>query len=130
MKKIILALTVLVGLAAPVTLTATAAEANPGSPNCMTVAEWRKVHKGMSRAKVKRITGIWGNQTGTTLWGGGDKSVDVDYKQCRRNGTPAPGSWNTVYISFDNYRYDRNYNSVRTGMNVDYKGSWSSPVIF
>jgi hypothetical protein len=128
---------ILVGLAVVVmTLAAFAAiatgkaEADVGSPQCMTKAEWFKIKNGMTRAKVRQITGITGKVTNTSYYSDGTKSVDVDYRQCKRNGQPAPGSWNTVWISYDNYRYDRNWNLVRTGLQVDYKGSWSTPWVF
>jgi hypothetical protein len=131
-KKVILVglAVVVMTLAAFAAISTGKAEADVGSPQCMTKAEWFKIKNGMTRAKVRQITGISGKVTNTSYYSDGTKSVDVDYRQCKRNGQPAPGSWNTVWISYDNYRYDRNWNLVRTGLQVDYKGSWSTPWVF
>jgi hypothetical protein len=130
MRKLLLGLLATIVIAVPVTLAAPAANADAGSPKCMTKAEWRKIKDGMTRAKVKQITGIRGKFTNRTDYSDGTASIDVDYKQCRANGSPAPGSWNTVWISYDNYRYNYDYDVVFTGMQVDYKGSWSTPLVF
>ena len=45
----------------------------------MTKTEWKKIKVGMSRAQVKRITGINGKVSWTYTYGNGwQKDVDVD----------------------------------------------------
>ncbi len=127
MRKILLGLVATAAIATPLALAAAPAHANPGSPNCMTKAEWFKIKDGMIRDRVRQITGISGKVTNRSYFSDGTRSLDVDYKQCRGNGTPAPGSWNTVWISYDNYRCSANYDVVMTPMQVDFKGSWSTP---
>jgi hypothetical protein len=110
--------------------TATAADANPGSPKCMTKAEWFKIHEGMSRTHVRQITGIPGHQTYSTYYSDGEHDISVEYHQCNGAGKPAKGSWNTVSIDYANGHYNNNFDWVRGYMRVDYKGSWSTPFSF
>jgi hypothetical protein len=126
MRKIITVLLTTIALVAgPVALTAAPASADPGSPKCMTKAEWRKVKPGMTRAQVKRITGIKGRTTDRTDYSDGSITKYVDYRQCRKNGKRA-SKYNTVWLSFDNYEYDRDYDLYFTAFRVDYKGAWHS----
>lgn len=130
MKHIVVALAMAIVGAIGIVGSAETAQALPGSPKCMTFKEWRqiKANDTMSRAKVKRITGIWGRVTNRTYYGDGTRSVDIDYRQCKPNRKPAPGSWNTVWLSFDNYHYSRDYTRMyRHNLRVDFKGSWSTP---
>jgi Ni/Co efflux regulator RcnB len=129
MKKLLLTLAATVAIAAPLALNATPAQADPGSPKCMTLTEWRKIKANdtMSRAKVKQITGIYGKVTNRSYFSDGTAEIDVDYRQCLRNGRPAP-AYNTVWLSYDNYHYSADYSQeYRTNFRVDYKGSWSTP---
>jgi hypothetical protein len=130
MKRIIAVIAASVVSMIGIVSTAESAQALPGSPKCMTFREWKliKANDTMGRAKVKRITGIWGRVTDRTYYSDGTRSVDVDYRQCWRNGQPARGSWNTVWLSYDNYHYSWDYSQeYRHGLRVDYKGSWSTP---
>ena len=58
-KKFLVSLAATTTLAAPLALVATPAEA-AGNPPCMTRAEFRKIHKGMTVTQVKRIVGSAG----------------------------------------------------------------------
>lgn len=109
-----------------------AAHADKGSPKGMTLKEWRKIKKGMTRQQVTRIVGVGGKVVSTTRFGGGDRSVTVEYRQCFPNGKVARGSWNTVWITYDNYRYGGQWGiqKLRTPMQVDYKGAWTTPFVF
>ena len=129
MKKSLLGLVATAAIAAPITLVATPAQADAGSPKCMTLREWRKIKDNdtMSRAKVRQITGIYGKVTNRAYYSDGTAEFDVDYRQCLRSGRPAP-AYNTVWLSFDNYHYSWDYShEYRTNFRVDYKGSWSTP---
>ncbi len=126
-KTMTTVLSVFALLGGSVALTAAPAQADRGSPKCMTKAEWRKIDTGMSRARVKKIVGINGRVEYRTDYSDGTISKDVYYRQCRANGKPARGSWNTVWLSYDNYEYDDDYDIYFTGFQVDYKGSWSRP---
>ncbi len=129
MRKIILGLVAATAVAAPLAFNAAPAQADAGSPKCMTLNEWRKIKDNdtMSRAKVKQITGIYGKVTNRSYYSDGTAAIDVDYRQCLRNGRPAP-AYNTVWLNFDNYHYSADYSQeYRTNFRVDYKGSWSTP---
>jgi len=127
MRKFIATAAATAALAGGALVAATPANAAPGSPNCMTKAEWFKVHKGMSRDRVHQITGIWGHKTNDTYYSDGEHDIDVNYKQCNRHGRPARGSWNNVWMSFANGHYNNDYDWVRGYMRLDYKGAWSTP---
>lgn len=133
MRKLFMALFAGILTITGVTLAAAPANAAKGSPKCMTFSEWRKIKANdtMTRAMVKRITGISGKVTNRTYYGDGTYSVDIDYRQCLKNGKPARGSWNTVWLSYDNYHYSWDYSQeYRTNLRVDYKGSWSTPSVW
>ena len=96
MRKIILALTALAGLLTPVALAAAPANADFGSPGCVTRAEWRLVHTGQSRWTVARIVGTDGrvlhnygygvqNRTYRTCAGGGLTFAGITYVNQRVN---------------------------------------------
>jgi hypothetical protein len=120
----------LVAVAGLALSTGSADAATPRSPRCMTKAEWRKIQHGMTRTQVRQITGIPGKVTDLTEYEDGTHTLTVGLQQCTRKGRPARGSWNRVSIQFVDYRYDADWNLIRTPYVVDYKGSWSSPVVF
>ena len=130
MKKFLLAATAAAVVAVSPLALAGTAHANAGSPNCMTKAEWFKIKDGVTRDRVKQITGFYGKKTNDSYYSDGEHDIDVDYQQCNRYGTPIKGSWNTVWISYANGHYNHNYDWVRGPMEVDYKGSWSTPWTF
>ena len=124
MRKLLLGLVALLAIATPIVLTATPAQADPGSPRCMTKAEWYKIKEGQRRATVTRITGITGKVNFRSYSSDGSVYTSVDYRQCLRTGKPA-SRWSTVTIDFDTFDWDNWYD---TGIpHVDYKGSWSTP---
>lgn len=101
MKKLLLALVATLALTGSmVVLSTTSASADPGSPSCMTLREWRKIDDGMTRAQVDRIVGNQGKKGRTTHFSDGTMSYSVDYRQCRANGKPA-ASWYTASIYFE-----------------------------
>ncbi|WP_139983444.1 hypothetical protein [Nocardioides litoris] len=73
------------GLVAPIG-SATAASAPQVSERagqgCVTKAEYRKIKKGMTVAKVKRITGTKGKQVSSSPLPGGQVVVGRAYKAC------------------------------------------------
>jgi len=128
MRKFLLLLTALAAVAVPSLAVTAPANADAGSPTCITKAEWRKVHQGMSRARVQQITGVWGHITSSADYANGTRDIDVDYRQCRANGTRA-SSWDTTWMSYQNYHYNSDYDEVLNAgrvMRVDYKGAWFS----
>jgi hypothetical protein len=125
MKKILLALTATAAVAAPIALTAAPALANPGSPGCMTKAEWYRIHEGTYYSRVKAIVGSGGVFVDRTDYADGQIDIEREFRQCKANGKPA-SSWHTVWISFSNVTYDDDYNEIRSAsQRVSYKGSWS-----
>ncbi len=98
MRKLLLVLIAAITIAVPIAMAAPA-QAAPGSPRCMTKGEWNNIHDGMTRARVKQITGNWGKVTDRAYYGDGTRWVNVEFRQCKRNGKPAR-SWNNVGISF------------------------------
>lgn len=59
------------------------------------------------------------------------RDVRIDYRQCKPNGRPAAGTWNTFWLSFDNYHYSWDYSRMyRHNLRVDFKGSWTKPFWF
>ena len=81
MRRLVLIVALLVGLVAPATLTATSASAANGTPGCATKAEYAKVKKGMSPAKVKKIFGTNGKVTYSYI-GSYVFSLSREYKPC------------------------------------------------
>ena len=115
-------------------VTTEAASANPGSPRCITKAEWRKIKPNMTRAKVKRIAGINGKVTSRSEDADGNVDMQVEYRQCKRNGKPA-FPWNVTWVEFDNYKdnpdywnFDLNDNRMYlcTPMLVSSRNTWYS----
>ena len=131
MKKFLVAVATLPAVGVPTLAVATPAHADAGSPKCVTKAEWRKIKTGMTRAKVKRITGIAGKVApySPLIYGDGwSKDVDIEYRQCKPNGKPAPGSWNTVTMSYENYDWSiDSIENVWHPLWIEYKGGWSRP---
>jgi hypothetical protein len=104
-------------------------EKTKGTPTCMTKSEWYRIKVGMTRAEIKRITGVYGTVSYTTLDANGwEKDVTIDYPQCLSNGKKSP--YSTVYTSWVNYEYGDEYNDWQdfyVPLHMDYKGSWSTP---
>ena len=124
MRKLLLGLLAIAAVTGPLAVTG-AAHADPGSPGCMNKHEWSRIKEGMTRTRVTQVVGSAGHVTWSSLDGDGwSKDVDVNFRQCRRNGTPA-SSWSTVYMAFSNYDYDYPENDWHA-MTLDYKGSWST----
>ena len=67
MKKIILAVVAVLAFAAPLTITASPASANP---SCMSRTEFTHIHKGQTLARVRHIVGSKGMNpiAGTYQW--------------------------------------------------------------
>ena len=60
--------------------------------------------------------------------GHASKDVDIEYRQCKPNGKPAPGSWNTVTMSYENYDWSiDSIENVWHPLWIEYKGGWSRP---
>jgi hypothetical protein len=95
MKKILLGLAALVAIVAPLTLIATPAEANPGSPGCVTRAEFKRIdvngRDAHTRTQVTRIFGARGHVTQF-----GSSGTTVEYNPCAGN------SYSYVDVDFDN----------------------------
>ena len=124
MRKFILALVALTAIASPIALTAAPASANPGSPGCMTKAEWYRIHDGQTYPRVKAIVGSGGAYSDRTDYSDGQVDISREFRQCKPNGKPAR-SWNTVYIDFSNATYDSDWNMILGQQRLDYKGAWS-----
>ena len=106
MRKIILALTATVAVAAPVALTATPAQAYAGTPGCVSLTEYRSITDGMTQRQVANRFGTkahpyWGKVTWT--WDSDySKEIDREYKRCI-NGKPV-SIWEHggVEVDFEN----------------------------
>ena len=92
MRKIILALTATVAVAAPVALTATPAQAYAGTPGCVSLTEYRSITDGMTQRQVANRFGTkahpyWGHVTWTYE---SDSLIETDreYKRCSKAGKP------------------------------------------
>jgi len=59
-----------------------------GSPGCITRAEYKKIHKGMTKAKVKQIAGTNGKREAHASAGGYRTEVR-SYKTCSRSSAVA-----------------------------------------
>jgi hypothetical protein len=86
MKKFLLGLVATVTFAAPLALVATPAEA--ANAPCMTRAEFRKIHKGMTVRQVKRIVGSAGRITLSS-----PPMVIRDHKTCTAFHVANVGYW-------------------------------------
>ncbi len=106
------------------------AEASTAHP-CVSKAEWRKIHKGMTRPQIKRLTGTYGTTTYTYTAGNGwEKDVDVEYRQCMPSGRRADS---TLYMSFQNYEYGdewTDWEDYWVPLNLSYKGGWGTPYVW
>jgi hypothetical protein len=122
MRKLLLGLVAVLTVAAPVALIAAPANADPGSPKCMTLREWRKVKEGQSQAEVKRITGITGKKSRTSHYSDGTIDFSVEYSQCNRQGRPS-GYTTSLYfateVTYGAYVWDP-YNDYVCDYNYDY----------
>jgi hypothetical protein len=104
MRKILAILVALAAmLAGGVALNPSPSSANPGSPQCITKAEWKRLEEGMTRNKVKRITGIWGKTYDSYDYRSGAREISVKYRQCLGNGKPSRG-WDFVFVAYSNVR--------------------------
>jgi len=95
MKKILVGLAATATIAAPIAITAPA-QANPGSPGCVTRAEFKRVdtngRDASTRTQVTRMFGTRGRITST-----GSGGTSVEYKTCA--GDPM---WSYADVNFDN----------------------------
>lgn len=66
-------------------LAAVAAPAEAANPRCLSKPEFRKIHKGMSPARVARIVGSPGHVAASSS-SGGYRFVIRDFKTCTRYG--------------------------------------------
>jgi len=82
--------------AGAIVATGTAANAIPGTPGCVTRAEFRRVHDGMTRSTVTAKFGTGGHITHES-WGSGGHNVTVEYRTCA--GDPA---WSYAEVDFTN----------------------------
>jgi hypothetical protein len=75
-------------LVAPGTAHAAAPAERAASKGCVTKAEYRKIKKGMTVAKVKKVTGTNGKQVSKSPLGDGRFVVGRAYKACtgKRSG--------------------------------------------
>jgi len=78
MKKFLVGLVATTAVAAPLALVATPADAAANAA-CMTRAEFRKIHKGMTVTQVKRIVGSAGRISLSSA-----PMVIRDHKTCTR----------------------------------------------
>lgn len=60
--------TVLLSMALAIGLTTTGVTAAHAAP-CVSNAEYKKIHTGLTKAEVKKLTGLGGKSTGTTWLG-------------------------------------------------------------
>lgn len=82
MNKFVVA-TVAAIVVSPIALSATPASADPGTPGCVTRAEYSQVRKGMTKLAVDAEFGVRGTrQAGATS--GGYRSEVWSYKTCTR----------------------------------------------
>ena len=106
MRKIILTLLALVAATTAtlaVTSNANAASYN-STPRCMTKAEWNRILSdddngmgGMSRDQVAAIVGYAARSPTGPTYSDGTADIDVDYRQCLRNGRRSPDAWDYVW---------------------------------
>ena len=83
MKKTITLAIATAAALTPIALAAPAASANPGSPGCVTRAEFNGVHKGWTKPSVDHKFGTHGHRdAGATS--GGYRSEIWSYKTCTR----------------------------------------------
>ncbi|MBM9458439.1 hypothetical protein JK386_00810 [Nocardioides sp. zg-536] len=109
MKKLIATLltagALSLGLQATPAITASAeaaAVAKPSTKKCVNKARFRKIKKGMSVAKVRRIAKHRGRIESDATYSDGDRNLTLRFRQC---GT----SWrySSIYVSFESTEYRR-----------------------
>jgi hypothetical protein len=92
------------GLAAPLAVTAPA-NAYSGSPGCVTLAEHRSIHEGMSQTWVAKRFGTsanpyWGSVT--FRWDSDcSKEIDRNWRICNRCGKPRSYDYGEVDVDFE-----------------------------
>lgn len=92
MRRIVVALVAVLGLAGgTVAFVPTASAANK-TPGCVTKAEYKKAKKGMTKAHVKNIFGTGGKREARASSGGYVDEIR-SYKTCSK--------WSAVAISFE-----------------------------
>jgi hypothetical protein len=97
--------TVLLGTGAALALGSTVVAITPASadtPGCVSKAEFRKVHKGMTRQRVQRIFDTKGHQV-YTWWISGDHYSGREYRACRHP------QWSIVSIDYVNGKVDAKF---------------------
>ena len=90
----------------------------------MTKSEWRQIDEGDTRKEVNAEVGYRGRVTSTSEGHDGSLHVWVNYRQCKRDGTPAR-TWNTVSVNFDNYSSNDDW-EPHGPLRAFYIGSWYS----
>ena len=134
MKKLLIAAAAIAAVAAPISLAAAPANADTGSPKCMTLSEWRKIktNNTMSRPQVKRIVGYDGRKGRVSHYSDGTIDFYVDYRLCGKDKRPHP--YLTTFLAFEtevtygDYVWD-DYATFVEGHCVggyDYSGDWDS----
>jgi hypothetical protein len=92
-------------IAAPLLVTAPAADAYAGTPGCVTLTEFRSVTNGMSQLQVARRFGTYAHPYwGATTWiyDSGDEfsEIDREWRRCNSAGQPV-STWNgSVEVDF------------------------------
>ena len=101
MRRFTLILALLAGLVLPAAVVAAPADADRGSPRCVTLHEWRQIKTGMTRWRVKQIVGFNGKQSSrTTHYGDGTIDFPQEYRMCKRNSHRRAAWWMTTTMWF------------------------------
>ena len=126
MRALLIAAGAALAVAAPVVGTVAPASANPGSPRCITHAEWQRVHPGLTQIKVKRIVGYPGWVHQTWDWSDGRYDTYRRYQKCNRRGNPAGGRRNVVKVKFTNLLSVDEWGNETYGnaQRVAWRGAW------
>ena len=96
MRKLLLGLVAVTAVAAPVALVSAPANADAGSPGCVTRAEFKKVDtRGRDASTRTQVTRIFGTHGKVQYRGSG--GVGVEYRTCAGDST-----WSYVDVDFDN----------------------------
>jgi hypothetical protein len=93
LKRFILGLVATTAVAAPLAVISTAPANAAGNPPCITRAEFRKIHNGMSLTQVRRIVGGTGRVSLSS-----PPIVIRDFKTCT--------AWHVSNVSFWSGRVD------------------------
>jgi len=107
--RLVLALAVSLGVIVSAPLAAQADTAG-----CVTKAEFQRIHKGMTKTRVRRIFDTRGHRQSISS-SGRMRDEYRTYRVCRSWGSPR---WSDVTINFDNY------SSNRSGLRVYSKSSF------